>query len=255
MSVVLQTGVIYYREDENDDWHPLIIKADTDLSSLVEEYDATATGKTWQTGELCLHDAKVYCANNNVVMPKAWTASDWSETTLGAQIGGVKNTLNQLDDSQDAIEDAIAYVQEGDTASRTYTAGQFVYLKNHATLAEGLYTVNSGGIPSGTTVTGHLTEDPSGGLNSLKNIFENKYATVTGTMPSTSAEATVAECPAGFNSSNCVIVGNTVQFSNSGWYGNYKGNDFVIQNGTSIAGTAALSGFYDRPCKIVLMKI
>ncbi len=89
---------MYYREDENDDWHPLIIKADTDLSSLVEEYDATATGKTWQTGELCLHDAKVYCANNNVVMPKAWTASDWSETTLGAQIGGVKNTLNHKAD-------------------------------------------------------------------------------------------------------------------------------------------------------------
>lgn len=61
-----------------------------------------------------------------------------------------------------AVEDAIAYVQSGDTASRTYTAGQFVYLKNHPTLAEGLYTVNSGGIPQANSVTGHLTASGNG---------------------------------------------------------------------------------------------
>lgn len=91
----------------------------------------------------------------------------------GDAVSELRNTLNQ-------VEDAIAYVQDGDTASRTYTAGQFVYLKNHATLAEGLYTVNSGGIPSNTSVTGHLTADASGGLNALNG---SKASTESASVP------------------------------------------------------------------------
>ena len=102
--------------------------------------------------------------------------------TVGSELTGLRNTLNQ-------VEDAIAYVQSGDTASRTYTEGQFVYLKNHATLAEGLYTVNSGGIPSGTTVTGHLTADTSGGLNALKSIISDLVVTSTFTFQNTGSVA------------------------------------------------------------------
>ena len=106
-------------------------------------------------------------------------------TSVEADLSGVKNTLTQLGNSQDAIEDAIAFVQDGDTALRTYTAGQFVYLKNHATLAEGLYSVNDNdSIPNGTSVTGHLTADVSGGFNTLKDALTWKgFASTTGTVP------------------------------------------------------------------------
>ena len=119
--------------------------------------------------------------NNNNVSPVVEKVGDGSlqgftATDLTGAANELKNTLN-------AVEDAIAYVQNGDTASRTYTAGQFVYLKNHATLAEGLYTVNSGGIPSGTTVTGHLTEDASGGLNVLNVLNESKASTESVIVP------------------------------------------------------------------------
>lgn len=122
--------------------------------------------------------------------------TDFTATDLTGAANELKNALNQLDYSESAIEDSIAYVQDGDTASRTYTAGQFIYLKNHPTLAEGLYTVNSGGIPQNTSVTGHLTADTSGGLNALSNEMKKVlYAAYSTTITSQSSRVTTI--PAG----------------------------------------------------------
>ena len=107
-----------------------------------------------------------------------------SGTLVGFTATDLTGAANELKTSLNQIEDAIAYVQDGDTASRTYTAGQFVYLKNHPTLAEGLYTVNDS-IPQGNSVTGHMTADPSGGLNSLKNTLVKHDVSMGGQSVST----------------------------------------------------------------------
>ena len=95
--------------------------------------------------------------------------SGFTATDLTGAANELKNTLN-------SVEAAIAYVQSGDAASRAYTAGEYVYLKNHPSLAEGLYTVDSEGIPIETSVTGHLTADSSGGLNKLNDLMSQSQA-------------------------------------------------------------------------------
>ena len=103
-------------------------------------------------------------ANGNVTV----TASDigtTDSTSVQSEINGVKNTLTQLEDDVTALdgrfdtaEDDIdnletataqldqnmAYVENGNTASRTYSGGEFISWKGT------LYTA-SGSIPSGTS--------------------------------------------------------------------------------------------------------
>lgn len=78
------------------------------------------------------------------------------------QINGLAETVSNHSQQILNLGNAIAYVENGDTATRTYSAGQYVLWKGT------LYTVNSGGIPSGTAIAGHVTAVTSGGLNALK---------------------------------------------------------------------------------------
>ena len=106
MSVVLQTGVMYYRENQSDDWHPLILKADVDLPSFIEEYSQ----KTWELGEYCRNHNVIYRCTTAITVPEVWNSAHWQETTIGDElkalndeiiisegdIGEIKNTLNLL---------------------------------------------------------------------------------------------------------------------------------------------------------------
>lgn len=108
---------------------------------------------------------------NNKLWVKETPSSEGVSIPTMADIEVIENTLN-------SVEDSIAYVQSGDTASRAYTAEEYVYLKNHPSLAEGLYTVNSEGIPIETSVTGHLTANSRGGLNGLMSQHQAKSAKI-----------------------------------------------------------------------------
>ena len=85
---------------------------------------------------------------------------------------------------------AMAIVVSGDTAPQNITAGRFVYVKNHSTLAAGLYHATAD-IASGATLSSsNLAADPEGGLNSLYS----KMPVLLWTNPNVSAtgEATIA---------------------------------------------------------------
>ena len=74
----------------------------------------------------------------------------------------VDGALGLLSQQTDNIEAAAAYVEDGDTASRTYTKGQFVLWKGL------LYTVKPGGLPQGETISAtYLKAVAGGGLNSI----------------------------------------------------------------------------------------
>ena len=79
--------------------------------------------------------------------------------------------LDEAQASLPAIESSIAIVANGNTAPQNITAGQYVYVKNHSTLPEGLYYNKSGStIASGTTLTSsNLGAVSNGGLNELKS--------------------------------------------------------------------------------------
>ena len=83
-----------------------------------------------------------------------------SSTTLEAAI--TKNVA-----SIDGIEDGIAIVADNNTHG-AISSGQFVYVKNHGTLAEGLYRASSNIAADATLSTANLIADSAGGLNALE---------------------------------------------------------------------------------------
>ena len=69
-------------------------------------------------------------------------------------------------------QDAIAIVSSNNTHI-AITAGQYVYVKSHETLAEGLYKANSNISANATLTSSNLTAVSNGGLNELKSAFSN----------------------------------------------------------------------------------
>lgn len=72
-----------------------------------------------------------------------------------------------LDKSVSQTQDGLAIVANGNTHA-VISSGQFVYVKNHDTLAEGLYKANSAIDTNGALSTSNLTPDGTGGLNDLQ---------------------------------------------------------------------------------------
>ena len=83
MSLLLNTGAMHYRESANDAWKLLVIKSDADLMVLADEYSTSAT---YQLGEYCRRDGKLYRCITAITTAEAWNSSHWLETTIGAEL-------------------------------------------------------------------------------------------------------------------------------------------------------------------------
>ena len=97
------------------------------------------------------------------------TTVEGALTSLGTQLSNQSQQIEDLADEMDDLQAATAYVEDGDTATRTYTEGQFILWKGK------LYTVNSGGLPLDTAITGNVTAVTDGGLNALLNASGSGY--------------------------------------------------------------------------------
>ena len=95
----------------------------------------------------------------------------------------IVNAINEVKstEAQDVanLQDGLAIVANGNTHV-AIASGQFVYVKNHGSLSDGLYTANSAIGANGTLSTSNLTADASGGLNAL-NGNKTNYLEVTAT--------------------------------------------------------------------------
>ena len=97
---------------------------------------------------------------------------DWESPVNGLTETGSGKVLDArqgkvLDDRASAMQDAIAIVADGNTHA-AISAGKFVYVKNHASLAEGLYKATAAIGTNAALTTSNLTADGSGGLNDLQ---------------------------------------------------------------------------------------
>ena len=95
----------------------------------------------------------------------------YSSGTVGQELSSQRNTLNQLNTETTTIEQSIAIIINGATASVNVSKGQYVFVKGSTIsgAADGLYTYNavtqkSAGV---SFVSSELTPVTSGGLNSL----------------------------------------------------------------------------------------
>ena len=97
------------------------------------------------------------------------------------------NTGYDLQDQIDAAESAIAIVSIGSTHA-AITSGQYVYVREHGTLAEGLYRATANVAVDGTLSGSNVTAVSGGGLNALNSKFTGLGANEANAITSTSID-------------------------------------------------------------------
>ena len=83
-----------------------------------------------------------------------------------ADINDINGNMDKVDTALGALGDGFAIVSDNNTHV-AITAGQYVYVRNHGSLAEGLYKANSNIAANATLTSSNLTAVSGGGLNDL----------------------------------------------------------------------------------------
>ena len=95
-----------------------------------------------------------------------------------ALITDINNNMDIVDAAINGIQDGLAIVANNNTHV-AITAGQFVYVRNHSTLTEGLYVASTNIAANATLSTSNLTADAAGGLNLLNSNITNLVVDTT----------------------------------------------------------------------------
>ena len=143
------------------------------------------------------------------------------------QFAGDTNT------SLESLADGLAIVANGDVHG-AISSGQYVYVRNHTTLAEGLYTATSAIAANASLSTSNLTADSDGGFNSLSQAIANlvKFEDVVATTGTTG----------NYNFSNDWLYTNRVII------GIYQYRDDTDYETASVVTTMYTHTSYMRPC-------
>ena len=122
--------------------------------------------------------------NYNLVKPAYADTADIADINGNMDIidGQMKTNANNISSNGTAIsnvQDGLAIVATGNTHA-AIPAGRFVYIKNHGSLADGLYKNTSGStiVQNATLSSSNVTADSTGGLNALAS----DIATLNGKM-------------------------------------------------------------------------
>ena len=100
-------------------------------------------------------------------------------TKINVALSSLTTAVNSNAASINGIEDAIAIVANNNTHA-AISKGQYVYVKNHGTLAEGLYKATSNIAANAALSSANLTADSSGGLNDIiYQIANPEYYNIT----------------------------------------------------------------------------
>jgi hypothetical protein len=99
-------------------------------------------------------------------------------SVINSNMDKVDAYAGKVNTSLAGVEDGMAIVATGNTHA-AITAGQFVYVKEHNTLPEGLYTASSNIAANATLSTTNLTADSKGGLNALSDQIGTLNSNIT----------------------------------------------------------------------------
>lgn len=121
------------------------------------------------------------------------TKPAYSET---ADIADINNNMDKVDAAVHGVQNGMAILANGNVHSAV-TSGQYVYVRNHGTLAEGLYTATTNISTNATLSTSNLTAVPNNGaLNTLRDDVSSLNSNITAFSitftPSSNVTATVA---------------------------------------------------------------
>ncbi len=104
------------------------------------------------------------------------TKPAYSET---ADIADINNNMDKVDAAVNGVQNGMAILANGNVHSAV-TSGQYVYVRNHGTLAEGLYTATTNISTNATLSTSNLTAVPNNGaLNTLRDDVSSLSSKIT----------------------------------------------------------------------------
>lgn len=92
--------------------------------------------------------------------------ADNIDAAFGADFG--QSSKPSVNAAINNLADGLAIVAQGNVHA-AISAGQFVYVRGHGTLGEGLYVANQAISANGTLSSSNLDADTSGGLNALNS--------------------------------------------------------------------------------------
>ena len=140
-------------------------------------------------------------------------------SVINSNMDKVDAYAGKVNTSLAGVEDGLAIVATGNTHA-AITAGQFVYVKEHNTLPEGLYTASSNIAANATLSTTNLTADSKGGLNALSDQIATLLSGVTLIASTSAYDFGQYNLPAGktladykFIAIDCVTSGGASSFS------------------------------------------
>ena len=110
-------------------------------------------------------------------------------SVLNSNSDKIDTFAGQTNDSLSAEQNGLAYiVGNTNTTGGTLAAGQFVYVKGHSTIAEGLRKVTSSISANGSITTSNTDACSEGGLNALNSKFAG-YHVSSGAIESVTTNA------------------------------------------------------------------
>lgn len=143
----------------------ILANGNTHIEITVGQYVYIRNHDTLASG---LYKAKEGVSANKVLSSSNMQAVTGGINDLATSVSTQQTTISSQADSISGLADGLAVVANGDTHTAV-TSGQYVYVRNHTTLSEGLYRATA---PIGTTdslTTSNLTAVSGGGLNELKS--------------------------------------------------------------------------------------
>lgn len=124
--------------------------ADFVKALIAQEETSTTSAHAYAIGEYFILANVLYVATAAIQIGNTITpGTNCTQTTVGAELVGIKNTLNQ-------VENGLAIPQNGNTCTKSggIPIGAFILLSGHSTLSDGFYQNTSGAIiPQNATLT------------------------------------------------------------------------------------------------------
>lgn len=162
-------------------------KADQIIISGVEESSTAAN--SYSVGQYLILSGVLYRVTAAITAGDTITDSgsgaNVAAATVGSELSGLRNTLNQLETTTAQLDQNMAYIESGNTASRTYAAGEFISWK-------GILYKATTAIPASTAFAiGTNLALPSGGLgNDLKGTIDSVRSSIPSVVNSLSDTST-----------------------------------------------------------------
>lgn len=157
---------------------------------------AAASGRPYEYDENYIYISRVTPLVYEFTLGSTFTANDHGmELISGSAVGvfvetiygenlvdklrtDIPNKLAAHDQQIANLQDGLAIIANGNTHAAV-AAGQAVYVRNHSTLAEGLYWASSAIAANVALSTSNLTADASGGFNKLKGDIDSLNSNLT----------------------------------------------------------------------------